>query len=159
MTFGRQGQVALFDPADPSQKLAENHRQHGGQDEADQNQSGPVEGRGADGRRPLRQCPLAGGQPARPYPDLPAQAAGAHAGVDGIAVHLQPEQTGGDGPGDRRGQGGRNPDAGVLYNIAHLEHGGAQALGDQPAPAVLPEGHDREAHHLGAAARHGGSPR
>lgn len=49
---------------------------------------------------------------------------------------------------------GGDPDAGVLDDIAHLEHGSAQALADDAAPTVFPEGHDGEAHHLCAAACH-----
>ena len=35
-----------------------------------------------------------------------------------------------------------------------MQHGGAQALADQPARAVIPIGNDGEAHHLRAAASH-----
>ena len=38
-----------------------------------------------------------------------------------------------------------------------MQHAGADALGDQTAPAVFPEAHHREAHHLGAASGHGGA--
>ena len=90
---------------------------------------------------------------------MSAQAAGAHTGVDGGAVHLQSEHAGGDGAGDGGGQRGRDPDPGIFHNVGHLKHGGAQALGDQTAPAVLLEGHDGEAHHLGTAAGHSSAAR
>ena len=64
------------------------------------------------------------------------------------------EQARGQGAGDGGGEDGRQPDAGVLHDVAHLEHGGAQPLAHQAAPAVLPEGEDGEAHHVGAAPRH-----
>ena len=38
-----------------------------------------------------------------------------------------------------------------------MQHAGADALSDQTAPAVFPEAHHREAHHLGAASGHGGA--
>ena len=38
-----------------------------------------------------------------------------------------------------------------------MQHAGADALSDQTAPAVFPEAHHREAHHLGAAPCHGGA--
>ena len=64
------------------------------------------------------------------------------------------EHAGGQRAGDGRGRRGGDPDPGVADDVAHLEHGGAQPLTDQTAPAVLPEGQHGEAHHLGAAARH-----
>ena len=48
-----------------------------------------------------------------------------------------------------------DPDAGVLYDVAHLEHTGAEALTDEAADAVFLIAHDGKADHLGAAARHG----
>ena len=69
------------------------------------------------------------------------------------------EKAGGDGAGHGGGQNGGQPDAGIADDIAHLEHGGAQSLTHQAAPAVFPKGEDRKAHHLGAAPRHGGAPR
>ena len=64
------------------------------------------------------------------------------------------EQAGGQRAGDGRGQRGGDPDAGVLDDVAHLEHTGAQTLTDQTAHAVFLIAHDGEADHLGAAARH-----
>ena len=52
---------------------------------------------------------------------------------------------------------GGDPDAGVLDDVAHLQHAGAQALTHQTAYTVLAVAHHGKAHHLGAAARHGGT--
>ncbi len=46
---------------------------------------------------------------------------------------------------------------GVAQDVGHLQHAGAQTLADETADAVLLIAHDRKAHHLGAAARHGGT--
>ena len=48
---------------------------------------------------------------------------------------------------------------GVLHDIGHLQHGSTQTLAYQSAPAVFTETHHGEAHHLGAAAGHGGTAR
>ena len=99
-----------------------------------------------------RACSLGDSQPVQ-TPIWPHEAAGAHAGGDRRAVHLQVEHARRNGPGDGGGQRRRNPDAGVFDDVAHLQHRRAQPLGDEAAPAVLPEGHDGEADHLRAAAR------
>ena len=67
------------------------------------------------------------------------------------------EQAGGQRAGDGTGQRGGDPDAGVLDDVAHLQHAGAQALTHQTAYTVLAVAHHGKAHHLGAAARHGGT--
>ena len=67
------------------------------------------------------------------------------------------KQAGGNGAGDGRGQRRGNPGAGVAQDVGHLQHAGAQTLADETADAVLLIAHDRKAHHLGAAARHGGT--
>ena len=64
------------------------------------------------------------------------------------------EQAGGQRAGDGTGQRGGDPDAGVLDDVAHLQHTGAQTLTDKAAHTVLPVAHHGKAHHLGAAARH-----
>ena len=67
---------------------------------------------------------------------------------------MQTEQAGGNGAGNGGGDGRGDPDAGVFHDVGHLQHGGAEALAHQTAPAVLPEAHNGEAYHLGAAASH-----
>ena len=85
------------------------------------------------------------------------QTAGAHTG--GYTVAMELEDHGGDGACDGGGQGGGHPNHGPAADVAHLEHGGAQSLGDQTAPLVFPEAGDRKAYHLGTAARYGGTAR
>ena len=97
---------------------------------------------------------LTGLDPAGVDADLAHQAAGAHAGGDGCAVHLHVEDAGGQRAGDGAGQSGCDPDAGVLHDVAHLEHTGAEALTDEAADTVFLIAHDGEADHLGAAACH-----
>ena len=65
------------------------------------------------------------------------------------------EDAGGQRAGDGAGQRGGDPDAGILYDVAHLEHTGAEALTDEAADAVFFIAHDGKADHLGAAACHG----
>ena len=65
------------------------------------------------------------------------------------------EQAGSQRAGDGTGQRGGDPDAGVLDDVAHLQHTGAQTLTDKAAYTVLLVAHHGKAHHLGAAARHG----
>ena len=72
---------------------------------------------------------------------------------------MQLEQTRGDGAGNGGGQRRGDPDADIADDVAHLQHTGADALGHQTAPAVLPKAHDGESYHLGAAARLGGQNR
>ena len=67
------------------------------------------------------------------------------------------EQAGGQRAGDGTGQRGGDPDPRVLDDVAHLQHAGAQALAYQAAHTVLAVAHHGKAHHLGAAARHGGT--
>ena len=67
------------------------------------------------------------------------------------------EDAGGQRAGDGAGQRGGNPDTGILYDVAHLEHTGAEALADEAADAVFLIAHDGKADHLGAAARHSGT--
>ena len=67
------------------------------------------------------------------------------------------EHAGGKRPGDGGGEDGRQPDPGVLHDVAHLQHGGAQPLTHQTAPAVFPEAHHGKAHHIGTASGHGGA--
>ena len=67
------------------------------------------------------------------------------------------EHAGGQRAGDGTGQCGRDPDTGVLDDVAHLQHAGAKALTDQTAHAVLLVAHHGKADHLGAAACHGGT--
>ena len=69
------------------------------------------------------------------------------------------EQAGRQRAGDGRGQRGGDPDAGVLDDIAHLQHTGAQALADQAAHTVLLIAHHGKADHLGAAACHSSAAR
>ena len=64
------------------------------------------------------------------------------------------ERAGSQRAGDGTGQRGGDPDAGVLDDVAHLQHTGAQPLTDKAAYAVLLIAHHGKAHHLGAAARH-----
>lgn len=52
---------------------------------------------------------------------------------------------------------GGDPDPGIADDVAHLQHTGADALRYQTAPAIFTEAHDGEAHHLSAAACHGGT--
>lgn len=82
------------------------------------------------------------------------QTAGAHAAGNGNAV-FQAEDAGSNRTGNSGGQGGRQPDAGIFDDITHLQHGCAQPLCDQAAPAVFGKAHDGEADHLGAAACRG----
>ena len=82
------------------------------------------------------------------------QTAGAHAAGNGNAV-FQAEDAGSNRTGNSGGQGGRQPDAGIFDDITHLQHGGAQPLCDQAAPAIFGKTHDGEADHLGAAACRG----
>ena len=84
------------------------------------------------------------------------QTAGAHAAGNGNAV-FQAEDAGSNRTGNSGGQGGRQPDAGIFDDITHLQHGGAQPLCDQAAPAIFGKAHDGKADHLGAAARRGGA--
>ena len=147
-----QLQIALFDPAQLALDLAEENAQDCGQNKADEGHGSPVHG----GDSSLG----AGGDivhPAGVHADLAHQTAGAHAGGNGGTVHLKVEQAGGQRAGDGRGQRGGDPDAGVLDDIAHLEHTGAQTLADQAAHTVLLIAHHGKADHLGAAARHGGT--
>ena len=72
---------------------------------------------------------------------------------------MQLEQTRGDGADNGGGQRRGDPDADIADDVAHLQHTGADALGHQTAPAVLPEAHDGESYHLGAAARYGSAAR
>ena len=144
-----QFQIALFDPADLAEHLADHPAKHRRQHETNQHKANPIHSR--DGS--LRTgCDIT--DPARIHADLTHEAAGAHAGRDRGAVHLQPEQTGGNGAGDGRSQRGRDPDFRVPHDVRHLQHTGADALRHQAAPAVFPKAHDGKAHHLRAAARH-----
>ena len=121
--------------------------EHGGKHQADEDQAEPVHS--GDGFL------CAGGniiEPAGIDAQGTHQAAGAHTGRDGSAVHFHPEDAGGDGTGDGGGQGRRDPDPGILHDVAHLEHGGAEPLGNQAADFVFLKGDDREADHLRAAA-------
>ena len=67
------------------------------------------------------------------------------------------EHAGGQRAGDGTGQRGRDPDAGVLDDVAHLQHTGAKALTDQTAHTVFLVAHHGKTDHLGAAACHGGT--
>ena len=154
-----EGQITLPDPAGLPQDLAEDPGQNGRQDKADQDQAQPVKAGGDDGGCPSGEGLLTGGEPAGPHADLSAQAAGAHSGVDGAPFISSPNTQVAMGPEMAEASVGRDPDPGIFHNVGHLEHGGAQALGDQTAPAVFLEGHNGEAHHLGAAMHHGGSAR
>ena len=77
------------------------------------------------------------------------QPAGAHAGGNAVAFEL--EQQGGKRTANGGGQGGRDPDLRLAADVAHLQHGGAESLGDQASPTVGTEGHDGKADHLSAA--------
>ena len=126
----------------------------GGKYEGDEEEPGPVERRDG-GPRP-------GGHfvhPAGVDAELSDKAAGPHAGGHRRTVHLQMKNAGGQRAGDGRGDDRRDPDPGVLYDIAHLQHRSADPLRDQTAPAVFAEGHDREADHLGRTARDGRAAR
>ena len=139
-----QLQIALFDPAPLAQHRAEQAGQHRGQHKADEHKAHPVEG--GDGDAVLH--------PAGVHADLAHQTAGAHAGGDGRAVHFQTEQAGGQRPRDDGGQRRGNPHAGVLEDVGHLQHAGADALAHKAAHAVFLVAHEGKADHLGAAARH-----
>ena len=82
--------------------------------------------------------------------DLSDQAARAHARARGDILHLEDQrrQRAQNGGGDNRWQ----PDLRIFHDIGHLQHTGAQALAQQPRPAVVAKTHDRKADHLGAAA-------
>ena len=109
--------------------------------------------------RPYRYVHLPAGDERRAgvlrYGDL--RPGGTDRRVDGVAG---PQRTGdvqrrsGDHAGRHGGQDGREPDPGILHDVAHLQHGGPQSLTHQAAPSVLTEGQYREAHHIGAASRH-----
>ena len=146
-----QLQIAILHPAGLAAELVDKGAQNGGEDEGDQDQARPVKSSGIHGDGAVGQSLFTGSHPTGPHAQLAAQAAGAHTGVDGRAVHLQTEQAGGNGAGNGGGDGRGDPDAGVFHDVRHLQHGGAEALTHQTAPAVLPKAHNGEAHHLGAA--------
>ena len=150
-------EVAFPDPSDLAGELAEEPADDRGQDDGDQQQADPVHRAGLHGDGAVRERGFARRDPAGPDADRAAETAGAHAGVDGSAVHLQLEDAGGDRAGDGGGHDGRNPDLRIADDVAHLEHGGAEALADKAAPAVFLEAHEGEADHIGAAARDGGA--
>ena len=64
------------------------------------------------------------------------QAAGAHAGASGDI--FQAEHHGGQGSGDHGDQCGRNPDPGIVHDVSHLEHAGAEPLGKEARPSYFP---------------------
>ena len=65
------------------------------------------------------------------------------------------EHAGSQRAGDGTGQRGCDPDAGVLDDVAHLQHAGAKALTHQTAHTVFLVAHHGKADHLGTAACHG----
>ena len=136
--------------------FAEGDRDQGGQDcgenEADQDETDPVSG--SDGGFGSC-CDVI--DPAGVNADLSDQSAGAHAGCNGCAVHLHFEKAGGDGTGDGGGDDRGEPDHGIADDVAHLQHGGADALGDKAAPFVFLKGHECKADHLCTASRDGGA--
>ena len=150
-----QLEVALADPADLPEEQAEQPRQHRRKDEADERKADPVHCSRSHGGRAVGDGLLTRAEPAGDDTDLTAQTAGAHAGVDGRAVHLKPEHARCERAGDRRAQDRRQPDARVADDVAHLEHRGAQTLRHKAAPAVFAEGQDGKADHVRAAARDG----
>ena len=95
-----QLQVAFLDPADLLEGCAQDGAEDGGDDEADEQQAQPVHGGRRDGDSAFCDGCFGGSQPAGPDADLTAQTAGAHAGIDGCAVHLHVEDAGGDGACD-----------------------------------------------------------
>ena len=97
--------------------------QNGGDHEADEQDAGPHP-RAAVGH---------GGVDA----DGAHQAAGSHAGAGGNVFQLKHQR--GQGAGDHGDHRGGDPDAGIFHDISHLQHGGAQALGQKAAPAVFTE--------------------
>ena len=70
---------------------------------------------------------------------------------------MEVEDTGGDGACHGGCQCGRNPDARILHDVAHLQHGGAEPLCHEAAPLILLKAHNSESDHLGTAACHCGS--
>ena len=138
--------VAVFDEACLAEGDGDDGCQDCGKDEADQEKTDPVAcGDGCLGA--FRDVI----DPACVDADLADQSAGTHAGGNGGAVHLHFENAGGDGTGDRRGDDRGEPDHRVADNVAHLQHGGADTLGDKPAPFILLKGHEGKADHLCAA--------
>ena len=149
--------VTVADPADFFEDDIKQKGKDRGQDDRDKDKAEPVKGgrcngRGSVGYRRLRRL-----EPAGYHADRTTHAAGSHTGIDRYSVHLELEQAGRDGAGYRRGKGRRDPYLGVFQNIAHLKHGGPDALGHDAAPAVILKRDRREAHHLGAAAGYRGS--
>ena len=143
-----QLQVAVLDPAPLAQEEGEQQRQHGGENEANQDKPNPVHRQNRGFR--------AGGnvvQPAGVNANLPDQTASAHAAGNRRAVHFEVEQARRNRAGDSGSKRRGNPSARIADDVGHLQHRRAQPLTDQAAHAVLAEGHDREADHLRAAAR------
>ena len=121
-----QLQIIFPDPALLPEDLAEDPAQNRRQDEADEHQAQPIKaGDGCLGS----VCHVI--DPAGPDTDLAAEAAGAHARIDGGAVHLELENTGGNGARNGGCQNGRDPNLGILHDVGHLQHTGADALQKQ----------------------------
>ena len=98
-------------------------------------------------------------QPAGINADLPHKAAGTHAAGDRCAVHLHAENACRDGARHSGSERRRKPDARVLDDVRHLQHGSADALRKEAAPAVIAEADDRKADHLRTAACNGRAAR
>ena len=146
--------VSVLDPACLAKRHCDQGSEHGGKYEGDQDQADPVHCR--DGSlcpgRDVRD-------PTRVHTDLADKTAGSHSGSHraGGIVHLKAEDTSRDRACDRGYCDRRDPDPGVLDDIAHLQHGSSDSLGDQAAPLILLKGHDGETDHLRAASCHRGS--
>ena len=154
-----QLQVTLADPAEAAAQQTDRPADHGREHKADHHEPDPVHRSGLDGHGAVGDGGLARCDPAGPHTDRAAQAARAHAGVDGRAVHLQLEDARGDRARDGRRHDGGNPDLRVAHDVAHLQHARAESLTDQAAPAVFAEAQHGEAHHICAAAGHGRAAR
>ena len=147
-----QFQVVFFDPSDFSEQISDNRGYNSRQDKADHDQAEPVHS--GKGKFRARRDII---QPACINADLSHQAAGAHAGGYGGAVHLQFEQAGRGGAGDSGSDDRGNPDLRIFYDIAHLQHGSAEPLRDQAAPFVFRKTHHGKADHIGTASGNGGA--
>ena len=135
-----QLQVPLLDPADPSQQV-------------------PRMGvRTAGIRKQTRRMPshifapppMAVNTPmgpTRPQVPMPEPA----------GIFSRPNTMVARGPGDHGDQCGRNPDPGIVHDVSHLEHAGAEPLGKEAAHLIFPPAHKGKADHLGTAACSGGA--
>ena len=88
---------------------------------------------------------------------LAYKSACAHTRRNRCSVHFKPENAGCYRSRNHRGESRRNPNSGILDDIAHLKHTCAETLRNKSAPFVLTKAHYGKAYHLSTAACKSGS--